>query len=199
MDREDSWAALLQTMSDERVIAWAELTDEQLDKVAAEFTEDLPVDDPMITAVRDRLRRLRDLARDARNRQYVRIAREGSWFAPVVRLKQSGRYAFLLTWKRDKHGKWHGHVARRVARPRAGSVVGRGRVDAGRRPRASQRSGLPAGAAPVRRRLSPLTPGRREAVFGDRPTATSLLQTTGSHSPPIPEHEHDIHDQPTPG
>jgi hypothetical protein len=68
MDREDSWAALLQTMSDERVIAWAELTDEQLDRVAAEFTEDLPVDDPMITAVRDRLRRLRDLARDAHTR-----------------------------------------------------------------------------------------------------------------------------------
>jgi hypothetical protein len=29
MDREDSWVALLQTMSDERVIAWAELTDER--------------------------------------------------------------------------------------------------------------------------------------------------------------------------
>ncbi|GAB2841190.1 hypothetical protein GCM10027176_51300 [Actinoallomurus bryophytorum] len=37
--------------------------------------------------------------------------REGVWFAPVVRLKRSGRYAFLLAWKRDKHGKWRGHVA----------------------------------------------------------------------------------------
>ena len=25
--------------------------------------------------------------------------REGVWFAPVVRLKRSGRYAFLLAWK----------------------------------------------------------------------------------------------------
>ena len=36
---------------------------------------------------------------------------EGAWFPPVVRIKGRGRYAFLLGWRLDKHGKWHGHVA----------------------------------------------------------------------------------------
>jgi hypothetical protein len=37
--------------------------------------------------------------------------REQVWFPPVVRIKGRGRYAFLLAWRLDKHGKWHGRVA----------------------------------------------------------------------------------------
>jgi hypothetical protein len=37
--------------------------------------------------------------------------REEVFFAPVVRLKRSGRYAFLLPWRRDKEGRWEGHIA----------------------------------------------------------------------------------------
>ncbi|GAA4617325.1 hypothetical protein GCM10023195_77310 [Actinoallomurus liliacearum] len=32
-------------------------------------------------------------------------------FAPVVRIKATGRYVFLLGWARDKRGAWHAHVA----------------------------------------------------------------------------------------
>jgi hypothetical protein len=39
--------------------------DAVLDQFAAEFTEDLPVDDPMIAEVRYALRRMRDAARRA--------------------------------------------------------------------------------------------------------------------------------------
>lgn len=45
-------------------------------------------------------------------RQYVRIVpREEEWFAPVVRIKATGRYVFLLAWERDEHGQWYGHAA----------------------------------------------------------------------------------------
>lgn len=37
--------------------------------------------------------------------------REVAWFAPAVRLKRSGRFAFLLAWYRDKNGRWHGYIA----------------------------------------------------------------------------------------
>jgi hypothetical protein len=53
MDRGDSWIALLHGM-----------TDEQIDAFAAELTETLPADDPMIVEVRDWLRKVRDTARD---------------------------------------------------------------------------------------------------------------------------------------
>jgi hypothetical protein len=33
------------------------------------------------------------------------------WLAPVVRIKRTGRYVFLLAWERDKHGRWRGHGA----------------------------------------------------------------------------------------
>lgn len=39
------------------------------------------------------------------------MPREEEWFAPVVRIRSTGRYVFLLAWERDKHGQWHGHVA----------------------------------------------------------------------------------------
>lgn len=32
-------------------------------------------------------------------------------FAPPARIKQSGRYVFLLGWERDKQGVWRAHVA----------------------------------------------------------------------------------------
>jgi hypothetical protein len=39
------------------------------------------------------------------------VVREPEWFAPVVRVKRTGRFVFLLAWERDKHGRWRGHVA----------------------------------------------------------------------------------------
>jgi hypothetical protein len=53
MDRGDAWIAVLHGVSDE-----------QLDAFAAELTEELPADDPMIGEVRDWLHKLRDACRD---------------------------------------------------------------------------------------------------------------------------------------
>lgn len=39
------------------------------------------------------------------------VARESEWLAPGVRVKRGGRLVFLLAWKRDKYGRWWGHVA----------------------------------------------------------------------------------------
>ena len=32
-------------------------------------------------------------------------------YAPVVRIKATGRHVLLVAWHRDKHGVWHGRVA----------------------------------------------------------------------------------------
>ncbi|MCW2943376.1 MAG: hypothetical protein JWR24_93 [Actinoallomurus sp.] len=32
-------------------------------------------------------------------------------YAPVIRIKTTGRYVLLLAWARDKHGAWHARVA----------------------------------------------------------------------------------------
>lgn len=68
MGRQDPLAALLDSMSDERIIAWAELTDEQLDQIVGEFTEELPADDPLTAELRERLGQLRDRARTFQHR-----------------------------------------------------------------------------------------------------------------------------------
>ena len=39
------------------------------------------------------------------------MPRQEEWFAPVVRIKTTGRYVFLLEWARDKRGAWRGRVA----------------------------------------------------------------------------------------
>ncbi|MCW2945175.1 MAG: hypothetical protein JWR24_1892 [Actinoallomurus sp.] len=53
MERGDSWRDTLKRMSDA-----------ELDEFAAELTEELPPDDPMIVEVRYWLRRFRDETRD---------------------------------------------------------------------------------------------------------------------------------------
>lgn len=68
MGSPNPWADLLDGMSEERVIAWAALTDEQLDEIAAVFTEELPAEDPLIVPLQDRLRDLHDAARHFHSR-----------------------------------------------------------------------------------------------------------------------------------
>jgi hypothetical protein len=39
------------------------------------------------------------------------VVRVEAWFAPVARIKATGRFVFLLAWDQDKHSIWRGHVA----------------------------------------------------------------------------------------
>lgn len=66
MEPEGHWVALLHALGDARVIAFAGTTDEELDTFAAEFTEGLPADVPMIAEMILQLLRLRNLARNTR-------------------------------------------------------------------------------------------------------------------------------------
>ncbi|WP_344397791.1 hypothetical protein [Actinomadura alba] len=63
MERRNSWTDWLQRASDG-----------ELDEFAAELTQELPVDDPMIIEVRYWLRRMRDAARDGHGPDSTRPA-----------------------------------------------------------------------------------------------------------------------------
>lgn len=41
----------------------------------------------------------------------VRLVKHPETYAPVVRIRATGRHVLLLAWHQDKHGTWHAHVA----------------------------------------------------------------------------------------